>query len=96
MAEELDGVLDEMNRLSISILASRRIKDILLDIPRGGQDNYFLTHPATRYEVLDLLLSYTALKPLGAASPWSRTTEISSTSPTSRTRWPSPSPRSRT
>lgn len=64
MAEELDGVLAEMNRLSVSILASRRIKDILLDIPRGGQGNYFLTHPATRYEVLDLLLSYTGLKPL--------------------------------
>ena len=64
MAEQLDGVLDEMNRLSISILASRRIKDIMLDIPRDGRNNYFLIHPATRYEVLDLLLSYTALKPL--------------------------------
>jgi two-component system, sensor histidine kinase YesM len=64
MAEQLDGVLDEMNRLSISILASRRISDILLGIPRDDRNNYFLNHPATRYEVLNLLLSYTALKPL--------------------------------
>ena len=64
MAEQLDGVLDEMNRLSISIFASRRIKDIMLGIPRDDRNNYFLTHPSTRYEALDLLLSYTGLKPL--------------------------------
>ena len=64
MAEQLDGVLDEMNRLSISILASRRISDIMLGISRDDRNNYFLIHPATRYEVLNLLLSYTALKPL--------------------------------
>jgi hypothetical protein len=64
MAEQLDGVLDQMNRLSISVLASPRIKDILLGIPRDDRNNYFLIHPATRYEVLNLLLSYTALKPL--------------------------------
>jgi HAMP domain-containing protein len=64
MAEQLDGVLDEMNRLSISILASRRISDIMQGIPRDDRNNYFLNHPATRYEVLNLLLSYTALKPL--------------------------------
>ncbi len=64
MAEQLDGVLDQMNRLSISILASRRISDIMLSIPRDDRNNYFLIHPATRYEVLNLLLSYTALKPL--------------------------------
>jgi two-component system, sensor histidine kinase YesM len=64
MAEQLDGVLEEMNRLSISILASRRISDIMLAIPRDDRNNYFLIHPATRYEVLNLLLSYTALKPL--------------------------------
>jgi two-component system sensor histidine kinase YesM len=64
MAEQLDGVLDQMNRLSISILASRRISDIMLGIPRDDRNNYFQIHPATRYEVLNLLLSYTALKPL--------------------------------
>jgi two-component system sensor histidine kinase YesM len=64
MAEQLDGVLDQMNRLSISILASRRISDIMQAIPRDDRNNYFLIHPATRYEVLNLLLSYTALKPL--------------------------------
>ena len=64
MAEQLDGVLDQMNRLSISILASRRISDIMLGIPRDDRNNYFLVHPAIRYEVLNLLLSYTALKPL--------------------------------
>ena len=64
MAEQLDGVLDQMNRLSISILASPRIGDIMLGIPRDDRNNYFLIHPVIRYEVLNLLLSYTALKPL--------------------------------
>jgi two-component system, sensor histidine kinase YesM len=64
MAQQLDGVLDDMNRLSMSIFASRRIKDIMLAIPRDDRNNYFLNHPGIRYEVLDLLITYTALKPL--------------------------------
>ena len=64
MAEQLDAVLDGMNRQSMSIFASRRIRDILISIPRDERSNYFLIHPAIRYEVLDLLLTYSALKPL--------------------------------
>ena len=89
MAEQLDGVLDEMNRLSISILASRRISDIMQSIPRDDRNNYFLIHPATRYEVLNLLLSYTALKPLKGRICLVSDGATSSTCRTSRTRGPS-------
>ncbi|MEI6387862.1 MAG: histidine kinase [Spirochaetota bacterium] len=64
MAEQLDAVLDGMNRQSMSIFASQRIRDIMLAIPRDDHTNYFMIHPAIRYEVLDLLLTYSALKPL--------------------------------
>jgi two-component system, sensor histidine kinase YesM len=64
MAQQFDGVLDDMNRLSMSIFASKRIRDVMLAIPKDDKNNYFLNHPGIRYELLDLLITYTALKPL--------------------------------
>jgi two-component system, sensor histidine kinase YesM len=64
MGQQLDTVLDQMNRLSLSILASRQLQETFAKIPRGPGADYFVTHPAVRTDVRDALLSFTSLQPL--------------------------------
>jgi sensor histidine kinase YesM len=64
MQQQLDGALDQLDRLSLSIVASRQIQDIFQTIPGDSAENYFLSHPRIREDVRDALFSFTAMKAL--------------------------------
>lgn len=63
MRQQLDAAVDQLNRLTLSIVASRQIQRVFQDISPGPAD-YFLIHPGLREEVRDALFSFTAMRPL--------------------------------
>ena len=64
MGQQLDVVLDQMNRLSLSILASAHLQKTFSGIPTPASADYFENHPDVRTDVRETLLSFTSLQPL--------------------------------
>lgn len=66
LQEQLDGMLHEINAISISVNASNYIQNVLRDIPENHKEreNYFDKYPQVGREVRDVLYSITGLQPL--------------------------------
>ncbi|UKS24637.1 histidine kinase [Paenibacillus sp. HWE-109] len=62
--EQLDSMLEGMDKLSISVNASNYIMDTLARIPLSKNNNYFDENPGVSSQIKNILLSYTALQPL--------------------------------
>ncbi|QJD86956.1 cache domain-containing protein [Cohnella herbarum] len=64
LQEQVDRVLNEMDKLSISINASDKIMNVLRDIPDDPSDNYFDENSELSRDIRNTLLSFTSLQPL--------------------------------
>ncbi len=64
LQEQLDRMLTEMDRLSISVNASNYIMDSLSQIPPDPKVNYFDQNPKINSDIKNILLSFTSLQPL--------------------------------
>lgn len=62
--EQLDGLLSEMNNISISVNASNYIQEVLRNIPYHRYENFFDNEPQVGKEVRDALYSITSLQPI--------------------------------
>lgn len=64
LQEQVDDMLEEMDKLSISVNASDSILGVLKGIASNSEENYFTAHPEISAEVRNTLLSFTSLQPL--------------------------------
>jgi two-component system sensor histidine kinase YesM len=64
LQEQVDRMLIEMDKLSISINASDRIMNVLRMIPNDPINNYFDEHSELSGDIRNTLLSFTSLQPL--------------------------------
>ncbi|KAA1183414.1 HAMP domain-containing protein [Paenibacillus sp. B2(2019)] len=64
LQEQVDDMLEEMDKLSISVNASNSIMGVLKGIASNSEVNYFTAHPEINAEVRNTLLSFTSLQPL--------------------------------
>lgn len=62
--EQLDGLLNEMNNISISVNASNYIQEVLRNIPYYRNENFFDNEPQVGKDVRDALYSITSLQPI--------------------------------
>ncbi|RTE04305.1 cache domain-containing sensor histidine kinase [Paenibacillus whitsoniae] len=62
--EQMDNMLEEMDKLSISVNASNYIMNTLAHIPLSNGKNYFVENPQVSSDIKNILLSFTALQPL--------------------------------
>ncbi|MFC5529382.1 cache domain-containing sensor histidine kinase [Cohnella yongneupensis] len=64
LQEQVDDMLKEMDKLSISVNASDSIMDVMKSITSDSDQNYFTEHPAISAELQNSLLSFTSLQSL--------------------------------
>ena len=64
LQEQLDGMLSEMDQISLAVNSSDYIMSVLKNIPHDPENNYFDKNPRINDAVKSALYSYTALKPL--------------------------------
>ncbi|RKP54447.1 sensor histidine kinase [Cohnella endophytica] len=64
LQEQVDDMLKEMDKLSISVNASDSIMSVMKGISSDSDRNYFIEHPAISADVRNALLSFTSLQPL--------------------------------
>jgi len=64
LQEQVDDMLKEMDKLSISVNASDSIMGVLKSISSDPDRNYFIEHPAISADVRNTLLSFMSLQPL--------------------------------
>lgn len=64
LQEQVDEMLQEMDKLSISVNASDSIMNVMKGIGADSERNYFIEHPALSADVRNTLLSFTSLQPL--------------------------------
>lgn len=64
LQEQVDEMLTEMNKLTISVNASDAIMNVLKSIPSDSEQNYFVEHAEISTEVKNTLFSFMSLQPL--------------------------------
>jgi sensor histidine kinase YesM len=62
LQEQLDSILDEMDRVSIAINSSQYIMDVLMNTPENTEDNFFDMNPKINSDVKNALFSYLLTK----------------------------------